>query len=179
MKLEVGGTLGHLVRAAGYVLAAMAFFHMGRVLDKQHLWMVGLKYPVIWFCSIMALTLLLIGGLCLLAGRPARRLPWWLIAAAWLIVSVTLLFGLIAEDYNAISSYERTIGKFAKDLIFRGHWDNDLAYPMRPALEWFGFVMVFGLTLLLARFSGIGRPSEEELDDLRRRGELRDLKERP
>jgi hypothetical protein len=163
MRLDVGGVLSRLINAAGCVILALAFLFLARMVEPHRLWVQGFGYPVLWFCSMMSLILLLIGMLCFLTDRPPHRLPFWLILGWWIIVIFTLLFGLIAEDYNAISSYEKDIGQFTHDLIINRHWNNDQAIRMRAALEWFAFVVLFGLTLLLVRLAGVGRPTDREL----------------
>ncbi|MCG3180729.1 MAG: hypothetical protein BIFFINMI_03092 [Phycisphaerae bacterium] len=179
MRFEVRGPLAQLVRTAAYVAVAMAFFHLSRVVEKSDLWYPGLSYVIVWFCGMMSLSVLLIGAMCLLAGRPAHRLPWWFIAVVWVVTGGLLLFGLIANDYNQVQVYEKQMGKFIYDLFVKIHWDNDIAKDMRAPLEWFGFLVVFGVLLIGARLSGLRRPSEEEQDDRERREQARGAKETP
>lgn len=128
--------------ALGYFLAAVGFILLGAVISELDLWGVVCNWTVPWFCSAMALVLLIIFSISVVTGTSPSETRLVTILLVYLAVVLIGAAGIAVDTFS-----------------FMREWSTSLY--LESLLEWIGLSVMLLVLLLAPRLRKSDRSSSE------------------
>jgi len=101
-------------RALGFVLAAVALLLAAWLIRAMCLWSNLANHTLPWFCSAVAVAILIVGVVSLLSHLPPGSLPVTRVALSWLAVMLVFGIGMVVDycSYPAANKWLPAVGEW-------------------------------------------------------------------
>lgn len=110
-------------------LVALGLLVAAVVIDGANLWSSVANYTIPWFCSALAIALLVTAAICLITGLPLREIDSRTLVVVWLVMTVGIGAGILID---AAASFQFAAYKVA-------------------LTEWLGFAVMLAMLFWLGK----------------------------
>ena len=131
--MKTNKTLGYFLAVVGWILLTFA-------ISQQALWSAVCNWTIPWFCSALALALLIIFTMHVISGIPPYQMK---LSAVLLVYALVVIIGAasIAVDNSAMPTVD--------DFNVTQEWNAPRYFE--SLLEWIGFSLILLVLLLVPR----------------------------